>query len=104
MKENSENPLAPLVSILTYNFIQKLLGVFEFKSENTLNELNRHSIFCPPLNSELLKNYFAYFTESGYLKSAASSSEWKGFVFSRNWVNLDMQGDSKESAIAKIRM
>ncbi|MBW4676222.1 MAG: amino acid adenylation domain-containing protein [Desmonostoc geniculatum HA4340-LM1] len=98
VKDNSENPLAPLVSILTYNLIQKLLGAFEFKSENTLKELNRHSIFCSPVNNELLKTYFSYFTESGYLKPPASGSEWRSLVFSRNSVNLDIQGDSKHSA------
>ncbi|WP_445635085.1 Amino acid adenylation domain-containing protein [Nostoc sp. DSM 114161] len=100
-KYNSENPLAPLVSILTYNLIQKLLGAFEFQPDNTLNELNRHSIFCSPVNSELLQTYFSYFTESGYLKPPVSSSEWRNLVFSGNSINLDMQGDSKHSA-AKI--
>ncbi|MDZ8261773.1 amino acid adenylation domain-containing protein [Nostoc sp. ChiQUE01b] len=83
-KHNSENPLAPLVSILTYNFIQKLLGAFQFKSKNTVNELNRHSIFCSPVNSELLKTYFSYFSESSYLKPPVSSSEWRSLVFSTN--------------------
>lgn len=97
VKHNSENPLAPLVSILTYNLIQKLLGAFKFKSENTFNELNRHSIFCSPVNSELLQTYFSYFTESGYLKPPTSGSEWRSLVFSGNSVNLNTQADSKHS-------
>jgi amino acid adenylation domain-containing protein/thioester reductase-like protein len=102
VKHNSENPLAPFVSILTYDLIQKLLGAFEFTSENTLNELNRHSIFCSRIDEELLQTYFSYFIESGYLKSPAYSSEWRNFVSSKNWVNLDIHEELKQSAIAKI--
>ncbi|MDZ8221822.1 MULTISPECIES: amino acid adenylation domain-containing protein [unclassified Nostoc] len=90
IKCNSENSLSPLVSVLTPNFVQKLLGVFQFKCESTHNELNNNSIYCPPANEELLQAYFSYFIQTGYLQAPVSSSKWKHLVFSENLKNLNV--------------
>ncbi|HIK04902.1 MAG TPA: amino acid adenylation domain-containing protein [Trichormus sp. M33_DOE_039] len=102
VKYNSENSLFPLISVLTPSFVQKLLGTFRFNSENTLNELNRHSICCPPVNDELLQTYFSYFIQTGYLQPPTSSSECRGLVFSENPENSGVSKTSQRGAIAKI--
>jgi thioester reductase-like protein len=84
VKYDSVHSLAPFVGILRYHFVQKLLGKFQFKSENTINELNSNCIVCPPVNEELLKTYFSYFIQSGYLKPPASINEWRSLVPSAN--------------------
>jgi hypothetical protein len=52
---------------LTYLEISSMTSQ-SFDYQNTLKALAGTSIFCPPVNNQLLDVYFAYFKGSGFIK------------------------------------
>lgn len=76
-----ENPLYPLVPFFLSRRSDKHLTnseVYEearrpkISCEKTLAALAGSSIICPPIDEKLLKTYFAYFIQSGFLKQPVS--------------------------------
>ncbi|BAT56666.1 amino acid adenylation domain-containing protein (plasmid) [Nostoc sp. NIES-3756] len=73
---NPENALYPFLSFLSEKVLdeQKTIPELYFQSQNlifgvqnTLNGLAGTNITCPPVNNKLLKTYFSYFINNGFL-------------------------------------
>ncbi|MEH2065245.1 MAG: amino acid adenylation domain-containing protein [Nostoc sp.] len=65
-----EHPLYPLVSFFPARESEKQTsnsGILQFDSKNTINGLSSSSIICPEIDEQLLKIYFLYLIENGYL-------------------------------------
>ena len=82
-KQLFQNVLYPLLPHLSSAGIQRRLsqaGTLRFDHRNTIAGLTGSSISCPPVDTDLLSTYFAYFVGSGYLDPGEKSvsSSWKG--------------------------
>ena len=69
-----ENALYPLISIFSEeasvrdsNTKSKDSPVQQFDCQNTLTELAKTSIVCPPVNAEVFSTYFSYLIQTGFL-------------------------------------
>jgi len=74
-QKSQENPLYPLVPMLTERVYQDSLTIAqlyqntpEFDCKNTLDGLAATTIVCPPMDAKLLKTYFSYFISRGFLE------------------------------------
>jgi amino acid adenylation domain-containing protein/thioester reductase-like protein len=71
---NPENALIPLASLLVDKnnngasyLEQSLLSHQVFNCDHTLDGLRETSIICPPVDAQLIKAYFSYFTQIGFI-------------------------------------
>jgi hypothetical protein len=75
---DSENSLYPLVPVFLSKQSDKQLTTVEVyeqarkpkvSCEKTIAALAGSSITCPPIDDKLLRTYFSYFIQSGFMKS-----------------------------------
>ena len=63
------HPLYPLIPFfITSNQTQNFKEL-KFDCENTLNELTNNSIFCPPIDKQLLNTYVSYLIRIGFIQN-----------------------------------
>ncbi|NJM96248.1 MAG: NAD-dependent epimerase/dehydratase family protein [Phormidesmis sp. RL_2_1] len=73
LESSDNNALMPLISLFTENNEQEsyleisLLSSQRFDCSNALTYLNQGSVICPPVSRDLIKIYFKYFVQSGFL-------------------------------------
>jgi hypothetical protein len=77
-----ENALYPLISIFSEeasdsdsNTKSKDSPVQQFDCQNTLTELAKTSIVCPPVNAELFSTYFSYLIQTGFLNPSTLQTQ-----------------------------
>jgi amino acid adenylation domain-containing protein/thioester reductase-like protein len=73
VERSPNNALHPLISTFADSETPKTnaeeSSPYQLDYQNTLNGLAESSIICPPVNAKLLKTYFSYLIQSGFLNA-----------------------------------
>ncbi|HEY9872354.1 MAG TPA: hypothetical protein V6D12_02910, partial [Candidatus Obscuribacterales bacterium] len=86
-RNSQDNALYPLLPLFTEKVYQNQLTLLElyqntpyFDCKNTLKQLAKTDIICPPIDAKLLNTYLSYFIRSGFLDAPQLGSTLKSSI------------------------
>ena len=74
-KMSPDNPLYPLIPFFSDRDETESSSSTPASERNIVEELAEIPIACPPINNQLLHNYFSYLIQSGFLDAPHSNSQ-----------------------------